>query len=264
MVEHIIVDNMPDRISTVNEGELRAFLVQAHNRAGRPTFVLLEDDGTVRTWSVQVGQDAAGRERVTLVEADRTPRSQLVLWETTTPGPIRWRGEPTLGEATISLYGTDTAGNITGIENETTGELRVVNLGSDEAGNLDRLRTDPNRVLWVRQYEGYVQVDPLEIGDGGAANNLLWDPGTTAAELYEVEFMVTNTNGALITITVGADVTGTGVVTHPWIDGETIAYPGSSGWRRGGVIDGADHVRGVTSLVGAIIHWRIRRVDVGA
>jgi len=73
MVEHIIVDNMPDRISTVNEGELRPFLVQAHNRGGRSTFVLLEDDGTVRTWSLNVYRDAAGNERVGLIDTNRVP-----------------------------------------------------------------------------------------------------------------------------------------------------------------------------------------------
>jgi len=76
--------------------------------------------------------------------------------------------------------------------------------------------------------------------------------------------MVTNTNGAAITVTVGVDVAATGTVTHPWMDGEVINYPGTSGWRGGFLIAGDDDVRGVTSLVGAIIHWRIRRVDVGA
>lgn len=147
---------------------------------------------------------------------------------------------------------------------EPTGQLGIVIYGYDEAFNADRLRTDPNRIQWQRPYDSYVQVDPLEIGDGGAANNLLFDPGADATELYEVEFLIVNTNGALITVTVGVDVAATGTVTHPWMDGETIAYPGTSGWRRGGIIAGDDDVRGVTSLVGAIIHWRIRRVDVGA
>lgn len=258
----VLIDNMPTRISVFNENELTEMLLQAHNRGQRPTVVLVEDDGTLRSWGIQVGQDADGNERVALVEADRTPRSQLVLWETGTPGPIRWRGEDAAGEATVSLYGTNVSGNIQAIENEDTGELRVVQLGSDDVGNLDRLRTDPNRIPWMREYKAYHQLDPLEIGDGGVANNLLFNPGPDAFRQYEIDYMITNVNGAAVTVTVGVDVGGTGVVTHPWMDGEIVPYPGTSGWRSGGIINGDDDVRGVTSAVGAIIHWRIRRIDI--
>lgn len=160
------------------------------------------------------------------------------------------------------MSGEETIGLLS--RNPFDGSLRISLIGGDEALNADRLRTDPNRIIWVRQYKGYVQVDPLEIGDGGAANNLLFNPGATAAQLYEVDYLIVNVNGAMVTVTVGVDVAGTGVVTHPWIDSEVIPYPGSSGWRSGGIIAGDDDVRGVTSAVGAIIHWRIRRVDTGA
>ncbi len=223
----------------------------------------LEDDRTLRTHSLAIGTDALGEEFTALIEDDRTPRSQMVLWETATPGPIRWRGEDAAGEATVSLYGTNVSGAVTPIENEDTGELRVVSLGADEAGNLDRLRTDPDRNLWVRKYEAWVTVDPLDIGNGGVANNLLFNPGPDAFGQYEIDYMITNTNGAMVTVTVGVDIGGTGVVDFPWMDSEDIPFPGSSGWRSGGIINEDDDVRGVASAAGAIIHWRIKRTDQG-
>lgn len=196
----------------------------------------LQPDKTLRAHSLMIGS-AAGREALALLEDNRSPR--------------------------VVLYGYDGAA-YQRLRTEPSRELATSLYGQDEAGNVDALRTDPDRILRTRPYEGYVQVDPLEIGNGGAANNLLWDPGAVAAQLYEVDYLVVNVNGAAITVTVGVDVTGTGVVTHPWMDSEIIPYPGSSGWRSGGIIAGDDDVRGVTSLVGAIIHWRIRRVDTGA
>jgi hypothetical protein len=263
----LTIENMPDRINVINENELSEILIRAHNRGQRPTVVLVQDDGTLRTWALQVGRDANGQERVALVEADRTPRSQLVLWETTTPGPIRWRGEAAAGEAAVSLYGTNVSGNIQAIENEDTGELRVVGLGADEANNLDRIRTDPNRISWTRPHEEYIFVASVEIPN---PEGPLWTPGAAATVIYEVDFLVVNNDAgsAAVAVSIGRDIAGAGAALAAprfWVFNEIVPYPGSLGWRRGFRIAGNDVIRGVAAVANdASIHWKIKRIDVGA
>lgn len=256
---------MPEDTTIWLKNEGVPFVVRGENRAQASTTLKLEDDGSVRAYCLQIYQDAAGQERYALVEADRSIRNQMVLWETTTPGPIRWRGEPTLGEACVSLYGTDTGGAIRGIENETSGELRVVGMGADEANNLDRLRTDPDRIQWTRPYDGYQQVDPVLVPN---AEGILWNPGATAAELYEVSFLVVNIDGAAaVVVSVGVDIAAGGglAAEEYWMYNETIAAPGTSGWRGPFLMAGDDDIRGVAGAANdAAIHFRIRRVDTGA
>jgi len=152
---------------------------------------------------------------------------------------------------------------------EPTGQLGIVVYGYDEAFNADRLRTDPNRVLWVRQYEGYIQVDPVEIP---AAEGILWNPGATAAELYAVWFNVVNNDAgaAAVTVSVGVDLAAGGGLAAPeyWMFNEVIPYPGTSGWRggrNGYIIAGDDDVRGIASVANdASIHFQVKRVDIGA
>ena len=219
-------------------------LLRAHNRNQASTVMLLEDDGTLRTWSVQVGQDADGNERPALIEADRTSRQQMVLWDPAAgpAAPIRWRGE-TLGEAAVSLH------------------------GADEADNLDNLRTDPDRVQWTRPYEGLVQVDPVEVP---VVEGVLWDPGAVAAQLFEVSFLVVNNDagGVAVTVSIGVEIGGGGgglAAPGYWMFNEIIPYPGSSGWRGPFVIAGDDDVRGVAGVANdASISFRIKRVDLGA
>lgn len=190
----------------------------------------------------------------------------------------------------ILLYGRDTGGNETELENETTGELRIVvmghdgavpqrlgtetsrelrveQLGQDEAGNPDVQRTDPSRIPWRRDYPAYVQVDPVAIPSPG--EDILWNPGADATELYEVSFIVVNndTGGAAVTVSLGVDLAAGGALAAPeyWMFSEVIPYPGTSGWRGPYLIAGDDDIRGIASAAGdASIHFRIRRVDTGA
>lgn len=73
----VLIDNMPTRISIFLENELTEMLLRGHNRGGtgkgRPTVVLLQDDGTLRTFSLQVLRDADGNERVALIDTNRVP-----------------------------------------------------------------------------------------------------------------------------------------------------------------------------------------------
>jgi hypothetical protein len=61
----------PPQLSVVIENELLESILKAVNRAGVSTSVLVDDDGTLRTWSLQVFQDADGRERIALVDENR-------------------------------------------------------------------------------------------------------------------------------------------------------------------------------------------------
>lgn len=223
-----------------------------------------QPDGTLRAWSPLVIVDQLGRERIGAGENDGSQRMQMVLWETTTPGQIRWRAEDT-GEAMVSNLGWDGAAPIR-LLTEADGTLRTSFVGTDEAGNEDSQRTDPNRIPWKRDYPAYVQVDPVVLAN---ADGLLWNPGAAAAELYEVSFLLVNIAGAITgAIDVGVDIGAGGALggAEFWVRQETLPNPGTSGWRGPFIIPGDDDVRGWCAGAGnqVCIHFRIRRVDVGA
>lgn len=149
---------------------------------------------------------------------------------------------------------------------ELGGQLAIMLYGQDEASNADALRTDPDRIPWNRPFDGYVQVDPVEIP---VAEGVLWNPGAAAAELYEVEFCVVNNDaaGLAVTVSIGTDLAAGGALAAPeyWMFNEVVSYPGTSGWIHGGIIAGDDDIRGVASVANdASVRWRIRRVDTGA
>lgn len=232
-----------ERQSIYIDNEALNLLLRGQNSAGKDgiTALLTEDDGTIRTWALQVSRDDDGNERVTLVEDDGTLRQQLVLWETTTPGQVRALAED-------------------------DGTLKVSAYGSDEAGNLDSVRTDPDRIPWTRPYEGFRQVDSVEVP---AADGVLYNPGATAAQIYEVEYEVINNDagGAAVTVSIGVDRAAGGALAAPeyWMFNEIIPYPGTSARRPGGLIAGDDDVRGVASIANdASIRFWVRRVDTGA
>lgn len=242
------------------ESQLPVF---AQNRHQKPTIFLVEDDGTIRTWTVEVAVDATGRERPILVEAGR--------------------------QQAMSLYGTNTAGDITGIENEITGELRTILMGwdgaapiralfeatgeqrfvplaTDEAGNLDAHRSDPNRVPWKRDYPGYVYVPPQTMPN---AEGALWTPGVADTIHYEVNFIVVNVFGAVTgPVTVGQDIAAGGGLFLPefWMYQEFLAWPGTSSWRGPFFMRGNDVIRGLDGggANQSNIHFRVKRVDLGA
>jgi len=201
----------------------------------RSPLGLKEWFGNVRNWLTT----STGADIQQLGEADGTDRSQLILHDGTVQR--RWLSE-TDGKAQISLY------------------------GKDEASNLDALRTDPNRILWNRPFEGWVQQDGVAIP---AAEGIVYNPGTTAAQAYWIQYKVVNIDAgaAAVTVSVGVDVAAGGSLAGAEYDmfNEVIPYPGSSGWRDLGIIAGDDDIRAVASAADdAIIRFRIRRVDTGA
>jgi hypothetical protein len=196
-----------------------------------------------RAYSELIAADSDGNDIQLLAEDDGTGRSQTILWDYTGGAQIRAAGEP------------------------TTGEARVVVCGKDEAGNIDAFLTDQHQVLWTRSYEDSIIAPPIQLP---AADGILWNPAGVATELYEVDFIVVNTSGAVTgPISVGVDINRGGGLTavEYWMYQESLPWPGTSGWRgsarQGFLCRGADAVRGLNGAGAnlATIHFRIRRID---
>lgn len=254
--------------------DLLEFFPMGRNRHEGPKAFLVEDDGTLRAWSIGVGVDANARERPILVEAGR--QGATVLWGEGPAGlervavqdfgggagtphglinvPVGWDG------ATFPIFR---------VENVASGEAgaqKISLYGTDEAGNVDAHRTDPNRIPWKRPYDGYLQVDPVVMT---AAVIPLWTPGTTAAHLYAIEFKIVNNDlgAAAVTVSIGVDIGAAGTLNFGeyWLFNHVIPYPGSTVWEGPFIMPGDDRVMGIASAADdTSVQWRIRRLDLGA
>lgn len=107
---------------------------------GRPVIAAADGEGRLVIRDVQIVLDQNGDERIVASELDGTQRSQVVLWDYTGAQQIRAAGEPTTGEARISLYSTDPSGDIVGV------------------------RSDEQRLLRNRPYEPYRTLAPVNLG----------------------------------------------------------------------------------------------------
>ena len=234
----------------IEDGKLEVTIVNenlemssnAMDRGGLSVPPLTEDDRTLRSWALSIKRRAAGGspEVHELAEDDGTPK--------------------------VVNYGKDAAGNQDAIRINASQQAMVQLVGADESPNDDVLRTDPNRILWTRPFENWINVDPLLIPN---SEGILYNPGTTAAQIYWILYKVVNidASGAAVTVSVGADIAaGGGLATIEYdMFNEIIPYPGTSGWRDLGMIGGDDDVRGIASAANdAIIRFKIRRVDTGA
>jgi hypothetical protein len=257
-------------ISVLMTDDVRVILhgaVDNDNPKSRALPLRQRPDGRLMGYVLNTGHTVSGVEEEIELEDDGTPRGQLILWEYTGGTQIRAAAEQTTGEMRVSLYGTDTGGAIRGIENETTGELRVVMTGADEANNIDRIRTDPNRIIWTRAYEEPYYYGSIAIP---AAEGDLWNPGLADTYRFAVEFNVVNDAVGAIAATgvyVGREINSAGGLASPyyWLFDETIPYPGETGWCGPYIIHGDDAVRGVRAAAGPCsITFRVKRVDTGA
>lgn len=188
----VFVENMPDRLTFFQENELLPFLLQAYNRGDSPTVLLTEDDGTLRTWALQVYIDADGNERVGLVDTESVP--------------------------------------------------------------------------WVHQYENYQIVDPVALTNAEAD---LFAPGGGAAELYAVEYNIVNINNAAayaILTSIGHAVGGGALAqSEMFARDDSIPIRGSTGFQGPHIIRGNDVIRGQAAANNTLtVHFRVRRVDIGA
>lgn len=172
----------------------------------------------------------------------------------------------TSGEQKNVVYGK-ASGTVTAIKVRATGEQDYMVNGTDEAGNIDTFRTDPNRIQWVRHYDGYVFIDGAAVP---SSEGILLDGSAvlTAAGLYAVEFLIVNIDGAAsVDVTVGRDndAGGSLAAAEYWMFTEAVAQDSNSGWRGPFLMNGDDDVRGLASAADdAVIQFRVRRVDVGA
>lgn len=251
-----------------------AFLLKASNLQNEEDALRLDNERRlmIHSYSLLVGHNAAGAETEVFVEDE----GQL--------GVSLYGGGPTdieqvavqdLGGGAGTPHGLintpllwDGANFVNpGAETQARGAAqRMMFQGQDEATNPDAVRTDPNRILWLRNYLGYVQVPSAEVP---APEGDVWNPGAAGTVLYEFCFLVTNNDagGAAVTVSVGIDVGAVGALAAPEyvMFEEVVPYPGTSGWRGPFVMNGDDAVRAEASVANdASIHFKVRRVDVGA
>jgi len=149
---------------------------------------------------------------------------------------------------------------------ESNRSLGVTPYGTDEAGNFDRLRTDPDRILWTRDRRNYTTFNSTLLTT--TANTLIFNLGSTAAELYELWFEVVNISGSAAgTYRLGIDVGGAGTLSlgeYIRFD-EVVSARGATGWFGPYLANGNDDVRGSAGATSTLtIHTRVERVDVGA
>jgi hypothetical protein len=170
------------------------------------------------------------------------------------------------GTPKVVNYGKNST-TITAFGLETSGEQRTVMIGSNASGDFDRLRTDPNRILWTRPFEGWVQLDPVVIP---SSEGILLDGSASlaASGVYDVAYRVVNIDGAVsVTVSVGVDIGAGGslATSEYWMRSQIIPAGSNSGWEYGGIIGADDDIRGVAGAADdAAINFRVRRVDVGA
>lgn len=262
--------DLPREIILLNEDiPLR---LSGTNRNNKPGAVLLEDDRTLRTWSIAVG--TFGGQEIPIAVESGGEQINSIYYNDYSPALAQPRVEASTGEQAISLYGSPDSGT-TFVPLAVNGDdqIQVQLVGVDEAGNNDNLRTDPNRILWTRDFLAYEQVDPVEIAAAGGG--VLYNPGATASELYEVSFKVVNQDtGGAVVVDVGVDIGGGGSLASPeyWMRNESLPAAGSVGYKFPAegfegpfLIAGDDDVYGVADVASrAAIHFRVRRVDVGA
>jgi hypothetical protein len=104
------------------------------------------------------------------------------------------------------------------------------------------------------------RLDPVNLP---IADGILWDPGLTTWECFDVEFIVVNQHTAPIVATVGIDIAGGGALAagEYWLYNLVIPHTGDSGWQGPFAIAGDDIVRGLCPTIasGGVVHWRIER-----
>jgi hypothetical protein len=168
------------------------------------------------------------------------------------------------------MRGENRAQRSTVIKLEDDGSVRAycLQVGVDDDGNESIMLVDTNNIQWIRSYDGYLQVDPIEMPGAGAN---LWTPPApfnTANDHYSVEFNIHNIDVAAdyVVVTIGHAIGGAVLADPGYImRSDTIPIRGATGWMGPYIIAGDDTIYGwAGALNEANVHWRIRRVNLEA
>lgn len=235
----------------------------------RSSFLTKITNRYLAVWAKLHGEDSAGDD--TKIQTETDGELKVVNYgKDTSANILPIRVEATTGEQDLVLHGKETAASaITPLRAETTtGELHTIINGKDSGGNVDPLRTNDSQQLQVEVtglVSTAVEVDSKELA---AAEAELWDPGTTSADLYRVEFnCVHHIDGAGVNrnpckITIGKGVGGAAVaIPNWWVYALPLGYPGETGWKGYFTIAGDDTVRGYSSAIKtAVCHFRVTQV----
>lgn len=120
------------------------------------------------------------------------------------------------------------------------GRLQSVLMGVDPDGNIETASLNADHVLKVDVIRGAaVQVDPVLLT---VSNTAVFNPGTDATEMYEVEFLVTNYTSTVTNVLVGVDLGGGTTMDRYYYNLYPIPGYENTGWQSLGRIAGDDDV----------------------
>ncbi len=156
------------------------------------------------------------------------------------------------GTLRVSNFGHDASGDLVSFKLEDTGEQDIVLHGKDSGGTIDPLRTNSNQQLQVEVVENAKQVDAVELTTAAAA---VYNPGSTASEIYAVWFQCRNITTTGRTVDVGVDLGGGTTFDRTYMNDYPVPALEGTGWHFLGHIAGDDDVVALASANSAIIIW---------
>lgn len=183
-------------------------------------------------------------------------RVQLVM-KTSAASQIDVLAE-TDGTPKVVNYGYGISDALIPFQLEAEGEQMIVNYGKQTGGTLGAFNLNANNVLRVELVGDPVPTDPTILGSAAAVFN----PGSTAAETYDVWFNVVNYGTVAAVANVGVDLGGGTTFDRYYMESQTIPDNDQTGWYGPYQLAGDDDV--VASCATAttlVIHIRARRIE---
>ena len=135
----------------------------------------------------------------------------------------------------IEILGRDASGNQVPLTLATDGTQELIVHGKDSSGNVDPLRTNDSQQLQVEVVglaasSTPISVDPVPLTEAAAD---VYDPAGAAADIFDIQFLVSNVTATAYYATVGVDVDDGGSVSDgELIFQEVIPGNGTSGWNK--------------------------------
>jgi len=138
----------------------------------------------------------------------------------------------------------------------------TVLLGTNAAGDTPGLRVNANNQLQVEIVNAaHVQVDPIVLTTSNVA---VFNPGSTASEVYDVRFLISNSGTALCSVSVGVDLGGGTTLDRVYWDGYSVPPEETTGWQYLGRISGDDDIiaaNATAATVVATMFFQVNRLD---